>query len=95
MRRNADIAHVRAAYTSLEPGGRLVAITSMAAEPGTEKWERAFPKDETPPRVVLSIAMEGRMYRSRGTQAHTRLTVSRLPAAATEARAREEAPAGP
>ena len=85
MRQDADVTHVWSAYAALQPGGRLVAITSASCEPGSRRWDRVFKRLVTPPRVVLSVGMDGRMYKTRGTHTHTRLTVLERP---TESEAR-------
>ena len=42
MQGNADARHVRAAYATLRPGGRLVAVTSEACRPWNAEWENLF-----------------------------------------------------
>ena len=75
MRHGADLRHIRSAFATLAPGGRLVSITSRNCLPGDADWMRAFARLDTPPRVVFSIAIEGRAYARRGTAFDTRLTV--------------------
>ena len=79
MRRNADLAHLAAACRLVAPArGRVVAVTSCAAEPGTARWTRALGGIEPTPRVRASIVVDGRLFRSRGTNAQTRLTIIEL-----------------
>ena len=93
--RYTDLVHVRSAYGALRPGGRLVTVTSTNCEPGTEQWKRGFEDTETTPQVAVTIPMDGRMFRGRGTEAHTRLTVLDKPQAgehADETRLRSRQP---
>ncbi len=90
MRLDADITHVWSAYATLQPGGRLVAVTSAACEPGSRRWDRIFKRLVTPPRVLLSIPIDGSLYQSRGTHAETRLSVIERPADAAGARKLDE-----
>ena len=75
MRREADLLHVRSAYLSLQPGGRLVTITSQSCRPGTPSWKRAFRYAAAAPLVRMSRAVAGTLYASRGTNFGVRLTV--------------------
>ena len=74
-RHEADLRHIRSAFSMLPAGGRLVAITSAGCIPGDAAWSRAFEPLDPPPRTVFSIAIDGRAYARRGTTFDTRLTV--------------------
>ena len=74
-RRGADLLHVRAAFSMLPPGGRLVALTGHGCLPGGRDWAGAFGRLDPPPRTVFSVAVDGRAYARRGTGFATRLTV--------------------
>ena len=75
IRHDADLRHLRSAFSMLTAGGRLVAITSAGCIPGDAAWSRAFERLDPPPRTVFSIAIDGRAYARRGTTFDTRLTV--------------------
>ena len=75
IRHDADLRHIRSAFSMLPAGGRLVAITSAGCIPGDAAWSRAFERLDPPPRTVFSIAIDGRAYARRGTTFDTRLTV--------------------
>ena len=75
IRHDADLRHLRSAFSMLPAGGRLVAITSAGCVPGDAAWSRAFERLDPPPRTVFSIAIDGRAYARRGTTFDTRLTV--------------------
>ena len=75
LRHEADLRHLRSAFSMLPAGGRLVAITSAGCIPGDAAWSRAFERLDPPPRTVFSIAIDGRAYARRGTTFDTRLTV--------------------
>ena len=75
IRHDADLRHLRSAFSMLPAGGRLVAITSAGCIPGDAAWSRAFERLDPPPRTVFSIAIDGRGYARRGTTFDTRLTV--------------------
>ena len=75
IRHDADLRHLRSAFSMLPAGGRLVAITSAGCIPGDAAWSRAFERLDPPPRTVFSIAIDGRAYARRGTTFDTRLTV--------------------
>ena len=75
IRHDADLRHIRSAFSMLPAGGRLVAITSAGCIPGDGAWNRAFERLDPPPRTVFSIAIDGRAYARRGTTFDTRLTV--------------------
>ena len=77
-RHDADLRHIRSAFSMLPAGGRLVALTSSGCSPAGEDWKNAFstlPAGEGSARTVLSVAIDGRAYARRGTSAETRLTV--------------------
>ena len=74
-RHDADLRHLRSAFSMLPAGGRLVAITSAGCIPGDAAWSRAFERLDPPPHTVFSIAIDGRAYARRGTTFDTRLTV--------------------
>ena len=85
IRHDADLRHIRSAFSMLPAGGRLVAITSAGCIPGDAAWSLAFERLDPPPRTVFSIAIDGRAYARRGTTFDTRLTViDRDPANAQE-----------
>ena len=75
IRHDADLRHVRSAFSMLPPGGRLVAITSANCVPGDSDWNEAFGRLDPPARVVFTMAVDGRIYARRGTGFDTRLTV--------------------
>ena len=75
IRHDADLRHIRSAFSMLPVGGRLVAITSAGCIPGDAAWSRAFERLDPPPRTVFSIAIDGHAYARRGTTFDTRLTV--------------------
>ena len=75
IRHDADLRHLRSAFSMLPVGGRLVAITSAGCILGDAAWSRAFERLDPPPRTVFSIAIDGRAYARRGTTFDTRLTV--------------------
>ena len=75
IRHDADLRHIRSAFSMLPAGGRLVAITSAGCIPGDAAWSRAFERLDPQPRTVFSIAIDGRAYARRGTAFDTRLTV--------------------
>ena len=75
IRHDADLRHVRSAFSMLPTGGRLVAITSEGCVPGDAAWTAAFDSLGPPARCVFSMAIEGHAYARRGTGFATRLTV--------------------
>lgn len=75
IRHDADLRHVRSAFSMLPPGGRLVAVTSANCVPGDSDWNTAFGRLDPPARVVFTMAVDGRVYARRGTGFDTRLTV--------------------
>ena len=92
-RHDADLRHIRSAFSMLPAGGRLVAITSAGCIPGDAAWSRTFERLDPPPRTVFSIAIDGRAYARRGTTFDTRLTViDRANASGVPIDARESVP---
>ena len=75
IRHDADLRHVRSAFSMLSPGGRLAAITSANCIPGDSGWNSAFGRLDPPARVVFTMVIDGRAYARRGTGFDTRLTV--------------------
>ena len=75
VRHDADLRHLRSAFSALAPGGRLVAITSAGCVPGDAAWKASFTSLDTPARVVFTMGVDGRAYARRGTTFDTRLTV--------------------
>ena len=73
MRHDADLRHLRSAFSLLPVGGRLAAITSANCIPGDAAWADAFERLDAC--VVFSTAIDGRAYARRGTTFDTRLTV--------------------
>ena len=75
IRHDADLRHIRAAFSMLPPGGRLVAISSAHCVPGDAAWADAFASLDPPARVAFTAPIDGRAYARRGTTFDTRLTV--------------------
>ena len=75
IRHDADLRHLRSAFSMLPPGGRLAAITSAHCVPGDSAWRDAFAFLNGSVRVVFTMAIDGRAYARRGTGFDTRLTV--------------------
>ena len=75
IRHDADLRHIRSAFTMLPPGGRLVSITSAHCIPDDTGWQDAFGSVDGGARVVFTMAIDGRAYARRGTGFDTRLTV--------------------
>ncbi len=75
IRHDADLRHLRSAFSMLPPGGRLAAVTSAKCIPGDSDWDAAFGLLDPPARVVFTMAVDGRVYARRGTGFDTRLTV--------------------
>ena len=75
IRHDADLRHIRSAFSMLPPGGRLVAIASAHYVPGDAAWVDAFTSLDPPARVVFTAPIDGRAYARRGTTFDTRLTV--------------------
>ena len=73
IRHDADLHHLRSAFSMLPPGGRLAAITSAHCVPGDGAWRDAFAGHAA--RVVFTMAIDGHAYARRGTGFDTRLTV--------------------
>ena len=74
-RNDADLRHIRSAFSMLPPGGRLVAITSHSCIPDNRAWQSAFRYLDPPARTVFSMGIDGRAYARHGTSFDTRLTV--------------------
>ena len=74
-RHDADLRHIRSAFSMLPPGGRLVAISSSHCTPGDPAWADAFASLDPPARTVFTAPIDGRAYARRGTTFDTRLTV--------------------
>ena len=75
IRHDADLRHIRSAFSMLPPGGRLVAISSSHCAPGDDAWADAFASLDPPARVTFTAPIDGRVYARRGTTFDTRLTV--------------------
>ena len=75
IRHEADLRHLRSAFSMLPPGGRLVAVTSANCVPGDAAWTQAFASLAGEARIVFTMAVDGRAYARRGTGFETRLTV--------------------
>ena len=75
IRHDADLRHIRSAFSMLPPGGRLVAISSAHCVPGDAAWADAFASLDPPARTVFTAPIDGRAYARRGTTFDTRLTV--------------------
>ena len=73
--KDAALRHIASALARLEPGGRLVAITSASCGPENEAWRGAFEGLQRSARIVFTAAIDGRIYRKHGTTIETRLTV--------------------
>ena len=73
IRHDADLRHIRSAFSILPPGGRLAAVTSAHCVPGDATWRDAFADRAV--RTVFTMAIDGRAYARRGTGFDTRLTV--------------------
>ena len=73
IRHDADLRHIRSAFSMLPPGGRLAAITSAHCVPGDSAWREGFTDHAA--RTVFTMAIDGRAYARRGTGFNTRLTV--------------------
>ena len=73
IRHDADLRHLRSAFSMLPAGGRLAAITSANCIPGDTAWADAF--EHLDARVLFSTAIDGRAYAPHGTTFDTRLTV--------------------
>ena len=94
IRHDADLRHLRSAFSMLPPGGRLAAITSAHCVPGDAAWRGAFADQAA--RTVFTMAIDGRAYARRGTGFDTRLTVverSAEPGIAVDGQARAATPA--
>ncbi|WP_374940444.1 hypothetical protein [Mesorhizobium sp. INR15] len=73
----ADAAwrHLSSAFARLRSGGRLVAITGTGLSPENPKWRPAFERLQQQGTVILTAAIDGRVYARHGTIAETSLTV--------------------
>ena len=61
IRHDADLRHLRLAFSMLPPGGRLVTITSAHCIPGDAAWTDAF-ASRGDARAVFTMAIDGRAY---------------------------------
>jgi predicted RNA methylase len=78
---DAALRHLSSVLARLAGGGRLVAITGANLSPDNPFWRDAFVRLQERGRVVLSAAIDGRVYARHGTTTETRLTViDRVPA---------------
>ena len=96
IRHDADLRHIRSAFSMLPPGGRLAAITSAHCVPGDSAWRDAFASMGAAARTVFTMAIAGRAYARRGTGFDTRLPVierSAEPAIEVDGQARAATPA--
>ena len=75
IRHDADLRHIRSAFSMLPPGGRLVALSSAHCVPGDTAWADAFASLDPPAHVAFTAPIHGRAYARRGTTFDTRLTV--------------------
>ena len=75
IRHDADLRHIRSAFSMLPPGGRLVTITSANCIPGNAAWRDTFDSVDGGACTVFTMAIDGRAYARRGTGFDTRLTV--------------------
>ena len=75
IRHDADLRHIRSAFSMLPPGGRLVTISSAHCVPGDAAWTDAFSSLDLPAHVAFTAPVDGRAYARRGTTFDTRLTV--------------------
>ena len=75
IRHDADLRHIRSAFSMLPPGGRLVAISSAHCVPGDAAWQDAFASLDSPAHALFTAPIDGRAYARRGTTFDTRLTV--------------------
>ena len=75
IRHDADLRHIRSAFSMLPPGGRLVTITSANCIPGDAAWRDTFDSVDGGACTVFTMAIDGRAYARRGTGFDTRLTV--------------------
>ena len=62
IRHDADLRHLRSAFSMLPPGGRLAAITSSHCVPGDAAWRDAFAFLDGAVRIVFTMAIDGRAY---------------------------------
>src|SRR5260221_654981 len=79
---DAALRHVSSALMRLAVGGRLVAITGASLSPDNPSWRDSLVRLQERGRVVVSAAVDGRVFDRHGTSVETRLTViDRVPAA--------------
>ena len=78
-RTGTDLRHIRSAYQAMRGGGRLVALTSSNCRPGDPDWRYVFDRVTPRPDVLWTRPLAGRLYRSRGTNFETRLTILEKP----------------
>ena len=91
IRHDADLRHLRSAFSMLAPGGRLVAVTSAHCVPGGRRVDGTPSAPSAMPGVMFTMTIDGRAYARRGTGFDTRLTVldrSPEPGIAVDSRAR-------
>ena len=76
-RPDADLRHIRSAFSMLRPGGRLVAITSANCIPNTPSWpfSASVGGGKETAKVVFTMIIDGKAYARRGTTFQTRLTI--------------------
>ncbi|MDH7973926.1 bifunctional class I SAM-dependent methyltransferase/DEAD/DEAH box helicase [Sphingomonas sp. AR_OL41] len=75
------LRHIASAFARLAPGGRLVAITAAGCSPYAPDWADDYAALQAHGRMLLSAAIDGRVYARHGTGIDTRLTViEKIPA---------------
>ncbi|MFA5965197.1 MAG: strawberry notch family protein [Sphingomonas sp.] len=75
------LRHIASAFARLAPGGRLVAITGVGCSPYAPDWADDYAALQEQGRILLSAAIDGRVYARHGTSVDTRLTViDKIPA---------------
>ena len=57
IRHDADLRHIRSAFSMLPPGGRLVTITSANCIPGDAAWRDTFDSVDGGARTVFTMAI--------------------------------------
>ena len=72
-RLRTDLRHTSKALAMLPENGRLVAITGANSLFTTEAWQTLHNRDDH--RIVLSLALDGNVYKRHGTSFEVRLTV--------------------
>ena len=73
QRQATDMDHLASTARLLPEGGRLVALTMQGRDPALARWRQ--PMEDLGMRVAFSTAASGKIYRKRGTNTGTRLTV--------------------